>query len=313
MSEISQQDIAKTKTTTTTTTATVVNNESIKKDSTSTTSATSATSTTSTSTSKLPAIEQACDSCRKRKLKCSKEYPRCSKCIQHKWCCSYSPRTIRSPLTRAHLTEVESQVEKLKSVLKFLLPKNLEINDELLNTYESILSPIKEKLRQDEEIEDEKPKMTYQSIPTTPTPASTPTPIDTTSDLNLRQVQSNPETPDDIKLKQDIINDFLLNNIPTNNNLGNFSLNSINDNSSLTSPSSLLSLTNYENDKDHELNDLNEYINDDLEDYNEPKFKKIKLEQDDSFTLPSQQLNLMNDLNVNFDMIFDSIDERINV
>ncbi|ODV82479.1 lactose regulatory protein, partial [Suhomyces tanzawaensis NRRL Y-17324] len=54
-------------------------------------------------------IEQACDSCRKRKLKCSKEYPRCSKCIHHSWCCYYSPRTVRSPLTRAHLTQVENK------------------------------------------------------------------------------------------------------------------------------------------------------------------------------------------------------------
>ncbi|ODV66066.1 hypothetical protein HYPBUDRAFT_111867, partial [Hyphopichia burtonii NRRL Y-1933] len=55
------------------------------------------------------AIEQACDSCRKRKLRCSKELPRCTKCIQHNWNCSYSPRTVRSPLTRAHLTEVENK------------------------------------------------------------------------------------------------------------------------------------------------------------------------------------------------------------
>ncbi|EGW32695.1 fungal transcriptional regulatory protein, partial [Spathaspora passalidarum NRRL Y-27907] len=56
-----------------------------------------------------PAIEQACDSCRKRKLKCSKDFPRCTKCTQHNWNCSYSPRTVRSPLTRAHLTEVENK------------------------------------------------------------------------------------------------------------------------------------------------------------------------------------------------------------
>ncbi|ODQ83035.1 hypothetical protein BABINDRAFT_27391, partial [Babjeviella inositovora NRRL Y-12698] len=50
-----------------------------------------------------------CDSCRKRKLKCSKELPKCFKCIQHNWCCSYSPRVVRSPLTRAYLTSVEKK------------------------------------------------------------------------------------------------------------------------------------------------------------------------------------------------------------
>lgn len=67
-------------------------------------------------------IEQACDSCRKRKLKCSKELPRCSKCIAHKWDCIYSPKTVRSPLTRSHLTNVEARVRLLEDVLTRLVP-----------------------------------------------------------------------------------------------------------------------------------------------------------------------------------------------
>lgn len=67
-------------------------------------------------------IEQACDSCRKRKLKCSKEYPRCQKCIEHNWCCSYSPKPVRLPLTRAYLTCVENEVSSLKKVLQYLVP-----------------------------------------------------------------------------------------------------------------------------------------------------------------------------------------------
>lgn len=72
-------------------------------------------------------IEQACDSCRKRKLKCSKELPRCSKCITHKWNCIYSPKTVRSPLTRSHLTNVEARVRLLEQVVSRLAPtKSLE-------------------------------------------------------------------------------------------------------------------------------------------------------------------------------------------
>lgn len=81
--------------------------------------------TNSSSMDYNPCIEQACDSCRKRKLKCSKEYPKCSKCIQHGWCCSYSPRAVRSPLTRAHLTQVENKVKTLENLIHFLLPEDV--------------------------------------------------------------------------------------------------------------------------------------------------------------------------------------------
>lgn len=67
-------------------------------------------------------IEQACDSCRKRKLKCSKEFPRCSKCIDHKWDCIYSPKLVRSPLTRSHLTSVENKVKQLEEIITRLVP-----------------------------------------------------------------------------------------------------------------------------------------------------------------------------------------------
>ncbi|KAH3680150.1 hypothetical protein WICPIJ_008363 [Wickerhamomyces pijperi] len=67
-------------------------------------------------------IEQACDSCRKRKLKCSKDLPKCSKCIQHGWSCTYSPRVVRSPLTRIHLTKVENRVRDLEALVAELVP-----------------------------------------------------------------------------------------------------------------------------------------------------------------------------------------------
>lgn len=96
-------------------------------------------------------IEQACDSCRKRKLKCSKEFPKCTKCIQHGWCCSYSPRTVRSPLTRAHLTQVENKVKNLENLVHFLLPEVVfqEYDmEELLGSgrYKRVLRPYREVL-----------------------------------------------------------------------------------------------------------------------------------------------------------------------
>lgn len=67
-------------------------------------------------------IEQACDSCRVRKLKCSKGFPSCSKCLQYNRKCHYSPKTIRSPLTRKHLTKVEDRVRKLEALIGEILP-----------------------------------------------------------------------------------------------------------------------------------------------------------------------------------------------
>ena len=91
--------------------------------------------------SQLPPIEQACDSCRKRKLKCSKEYPRCTKCIQHNWCCLYLPRTVRLPLTRAHLTSVENRVQLLELMLLYLVPEWEQIEDHVdLGNYRELLA-----------------------------------------------------------------------------------------------------------------------------------------------------------------------------
>lgn len=81
--------------------------------------------------SPLHPIEQACDSCRVRKLKCSKDLPACSKCVQYNRKCHYSPKTIRSPLTRKYLTKVEDRVARLEALVAEILP-NQDI-DQLLS------------------------------------------------------------------------------------------------------------------------------------------------------------------------------------
>ncbi|KAK9240052.1 fungal-specific transcription factor domain-containing protein [Lipomyces kononenkoae] len=77
-------------------------------------------------------VEQACDSCRRRKLKCTKEYPICGHCRRHKRECIYSPRAIRSPLTRKYLTQVETRVERLEALISQLLP-SVDIDELLVN------------------------------------------------------------------------------------------------------------------------------------------------------------------------------------
>ncbi|KAJ8102338.1 fungal-specific transcription factor domain-containing protein [Lipomyces tetrasporus] len=77
-------------------------------------------------------IEQACDSCRRRKLKCTKDYPICGHCRRHRRECIYSPRAVRSPLTRKYLTQVETRVERLEALISDLVP-NADIEELLSN------------------------------------------------------------------------------------------------------------------------------------------------------------------------------------
>ncbi|EEQ85517.2 transcriptional regulatory protein GAL4 [Blastomyces dermatitidis ER-3] len=70
----------------------------------------------------------ACDECRLRKSKCSKERPTCSLCKQLKKECVYSPKVVRTPLTRQNLTNAEERIRKLEAVISTLLP-NVDIEE----------------------------------------------------------------------------------------------------------------------------------------------------------------------------------------
>ncbi|THC88359.1 hypothetical protein EYZ11_012196 [Aspergillus tanneri] len=64
----------------------------------------------------------ACDECRLRKSKCSKEKPVCAQCKQLNKECKYSPKITRSPLTRQHLTYVEDRLQAFETALGRLFP-----------------------------------------------------------------------------------------------------------------------------------------------------------------------------------------------
>ncbi|KAL2784159.1 fungal-specific transcription factor domain-containing protein [Aspergillus keveii] len=64
----------------------------------------------------------ACDECRLRKSKCSKEKPTCQQCKQLSKECKYSPKVTRSPLTRQHLTYVEDRLHIFETALGRLFP-----------------------------------------------------------------------------------------------------------------------------------------------------------------------------------------------
>lgn len=74
-------------------------------------------------------LSQACDSCRLRKMKCSKDYPTCLKCKEHGWKCVYSPKIIRSPLTRVYMNQIEKKAENLEKILRRILPEDIEIQE----------------------------------------------------------------------------------------------------------------------------------------------------------------------------------------
>lgn len=227
-------------------------------------------------------IEQACDSCRKRKLKCSKEYPKCLKCIQHNWCCTYSPRTVRSPLTRAHLTEVENKLHRVTSMLRYVLPSSVDV-DHLVDSgnFEETLVEFRNQLRS------QPSKSTSMVESSTHLPSinsvfsnegsANESIVDKKQDIQFYNYEKD---FDKQKIKQEIIDDFVLNNIPTDSKRFQFisppavsrnvhpilikptrAMSNCNTNDryhnvesdvttnavSLTSPSSLLSLNSFDN------------------------------------------------------------------
>ncbi|OJJ43461.1 hypothetical protein ASPZODRAFT_74508 [Penicilliopsis zonata CBS 506.65] len=98
----------------------------------------------------------ACDECRLRKSKCSKERPICAQCRQLNKECSYSPKITRSPLTRQHLTCVEDRLRAFETALGRLFP-----NGDLDATVRSLL--------QDQEPE-QKPRASSKSSSRQSTP-----------------------------------------------------------------------------------------------------------------------------------------------
>ncbi|KAL1305455.1 hypothetical protein AAFC00_002334 [Neodothiora populina] len=66
--------------------------------------------------------KHACDACRAKKYKCTKERPSCQLCLQQKRTCHYSGQITRTPLTRVHLTHVENRVHKLEALFARLNP-----------------------------------------------------------------------------------------------------------------------------------------------------------------------------------------------
>ncbi|OAX81130.1 hypothetical protein ACJ72_04532 [Emergomyces africanus] len=59
-------------------------------------------------------------------IACSKQRPTCSLCKQLKQECVYSPKVVRTPLTRQNLTYAEDRIRKLEATISTLLP-NVDI------------------------------------------------------------------------------------------------------------------------------------------------------------------------------------------
>ena len=65
----------------------------------------------------LPASDQPCKECKRRRAKCDRGIPECSTCIRSHRHCLYE-RHSRTPLTRKHLTQVEARLERAEALLK---------------------------------------------------------------------------------------------------------------------------------------------------------------------------------------------------
>ncbi|KIV79776.1 hypothetical protein PV11_07322 [Exophiala sideris] len=87
----------------------------------------------------------ACEACRLKKLRCSKERPTCSACLQSRRPCHYGGKTVRSPLTRAYLTQVERRLLGLETLFAKLLP-DVDIDQTLASSGHDTSMPVKAKV-----------------------------------------------------------------------------------------------------------------------------------------------------------------------
>lgn len=63
----------------------------------------------------------ACNECKRRRIKCTRQLPVCGSCLRAKRHCLYEAPQ-RSPLTRRHLTEVEEEVRLAREIVRKYLP-----------------------------------------------------------------------------------------------------------------------------------------------------------------------------------------------
>ncbi|KAG9255844.1 uncharacterized protein F5Z01DRAFT_672492 [Emericellopsis atlantica] len=71
--------------------------------------------------------DQACKECRRRKARCNRDLPTCNLCLKYRRHCLYE-KHARTPLTRKHLTEVETRLERAEGLvrqMRSLVPSHL--------------------------------------------------------------------------------------------------------------------------------------------------------------------------------------------
>lgn len=68
------------------------------------------------------AYYSACDACRARKYKCTKEKPSCTPCQHLDVECKYSLKATRTALTRDNLNAAESRIRDLEAAFATLIP-----------------------------------------------------------------------------------------------------------------------------------------------------------------------------------------------
>ena len=71
-------------------------------------------------------MSNSCDFCRRRKLKCSRELPKCSSCIKFNKACAYTPRQRPPPLTKAYVQQLQNRIINLENTLGKLVNSNQE-------------------------------------------------------------------------------------------------------------------------------------------------------------------------------------------
>lgn len=82
----------------------------------------------------------ACDFCRRRKLKCSRELYNCDKCLKYGRECIYSQKNKRLSLTKVNFQRLQDRIVKLEELLGKLVTNKSELKAMLKSTRDSSAS-----------------------------------------------------------------------------------------------------------------------------------------------------------------------------
>ncbi|ORX90894.1 hypothetical protein K493DRAFT_304519 [Basidiobolus meristosporus CBS 931.73] len=87
---------------------------------------------------KKPRASRACDTCRKKKVKCDNEKPACSNCVAYGYECTYLEKQKKRGPQPSYPKALEDRLERLEAVLTNLAKRDSSLPSEIVEEFRSI-------------------------------------------------------------------------------------------------------------------------------------------------------------------------------